>query len=430
MKPILSLLACACIASLPTFHAGAQSVEACQAAAEQNYPLIKQYGLIEKTAALSIENIGKNWLPQITASGQATWQSDVVSWPEGMSTLMQQAGLQLKGLKKDQYRIGIDIQQTLYDGGSIDLQKNVARLTADIETAETSINLYEVRRRCNEMYFALLLLDEQIRLCRDREALLLANEEKLEKLFRGGVAAECDWKAMRAERLAATAKLCDLSTSRNTLKRTLEVFCGIENLSPELPSDDSSFVGDSVSTSHPQMRLFASRLALTDANERSLNAPLRPRLSLFASGYYGYPGYNMFEDMMRHRWTLNAMIGARLTWNISGLYTRKADKARLATQRQQINTARETFLFNTHLDVQRQNDDAQRYRTLLQQDDEIISLREDVRRAAESKLSHGLIDAAQLVRDINEESAARIGRSQHQIEMWKTIYDKKLTTNN
>lgn len=326
------------------FHAGAQSVEACQAAAEQNYPLIKQYGLIEKTAALSIENIGKSWLPQITASGQATWQSDVVSWPEGMSTLMQQAGLQLKGLKKDQYRIGIDIQQTLYDGGSIGLQKNVARLTADIETAETSVNLYEVRRRCNEMYFALLLLDEQIRLCRDREALLLANEEKLEKLFRGGVAAECDWKAMRAERLAATAKLGDLSTSRNTLKRTLEVFCGIENLSPELPSDDSSFVGDSVSASHPQMRLFASRLALTDANERSLNASLRPRLSLFASGYYGYPGYNMFEDMMRHRWTLNAMIGARLTWNISGLYTRKADKARLATQRQQINTARETFI--------------------------------------------------------------------------------------
>ena len=100
-----------------TVASQAQTLEECQQAAERNYPLIRQYGLIEKTTALTVANIQKGWLPQISASAQATLQSDVVSWPDQMQGLYQQMGLDMKGLKKDQWRVGIDINQTLYDGG-------------------------------------------------------------------------------------------------------------------------------------------------------------------------------------------------------------------------------------------------------------------------------------------------------------------------
>ncbi len=60
----------------------AQSLEECQRAAEQNYPLIHRFDLIEKTIDLTVSNIGKGWLPQISASGQATYQSDVAGFPE------------------------------------------------------------------------------------------------------------------------------------------------------------------------------------------------------------------------------------------------------------------------------------------------------------------------------------------------------------
>ena len=54
-----------------------QSLEECRQAAECNYPLIRQYGLIEKTTSITLANIQKAWLPQVSATAQTTLQSDV-----------------------------------------------------------------------------------------------------------------------------------------------------------------------------------------------------------------------------------------------------------------------------------------------------------------------------------------------------------------
>ena len=155
-----------------------------------------------------------------------------------------------------------------------------------------------------------------------------------------------------------------------------------------------------------------------------------PRLSVFAQGYYGYPGYNMFEDMMRHDWSLNGIIGARLTWNIGALYTRKNDRAKIQLQREKAMSNRDVFLFNNNMEQIQQNEDIERYKQLMSDDEERISLRSRVRRAAESKLAHGIIDVNDLVKEINAENSARVQQSIHEIEMLKEIYDLKFTTNN
>ena len=111
---------------LPMLALG-QTLEECQQTAEKNYPLIQQYGLVEKTTQLTVANIQKGWLPQVSASAQATYQSDVASWPDEMKTMMSGMGIDMKGLTKDQYRVGIDVQQTIYDGGVIGSQKRIAR---------------------------------------------------------------------------------------------------------------------------------------------------------------------------------------------------------------------------------------------------------------------------------------------------------------
>ncbi|MBR2252982.1 MAG: TolC family protein, partial [Prevotella sp.] len=141
-----------------------QTLEECQQAAEKNYPLIQQYGLIEKTTQLTVSNIQKGWLPQVSASAQATYQSDVMAWPDGMKSMLSGMGVDVKGLKKDQYRVGIDLQQTIYDGGVIGSQKRIAREQGKVQTAQNEVNIYNVRKRVNEMYFGLLLLEEQIKL--------------------------------------------------------------------------------------------------------------------------------------------------------------------------------------------------------------------------------------------------------------------------
>ena len=408
----------------------AQTLEECQQAAERNYPLIRQYDLIRKTTQLTVANIQKGWLPQVSASAQTTYQSDVVSWPSEMKTLMTNMGIGLKGLKKDQYRVGIDVNQTVYDGGVISSQKAIAREQGKVQEAQTEVNIYNVRMRVNEMYFSLLMLDEQILLNRDLQELLAGNERKLEAMVKGGTAAESDWQSVKAERLKVVQQATSLESQKRMLTMMLSAFCGIEVKSVEKPVVQAES-GVLTSENHrPELRALDAQIGLLNAQEKALNAALMPKLGVFAQGYYGYPGLNMFEDMMSHKWSLNGLIGARLTWNIGALYTRKNDKAKLQLQRDMTESSREVFLFNNNLEQIQQNENIERYQKLMAHDGEIISLRQAVRKAAESKLAHGIIDVNDLVREINQENAACVQQSVHEIEMLKEIYDNKYTTNN
>lgn len=422
MKKIMISLALIMLSSV----SWAQTLEECQQAAEKNYPLIKQYGLIAKTTQLTVKNIQKGWLPQLTASAQATYQSAVTAWPESMQSIYQQMGLNMKGLRKDQYKIGVDLQQTIYDGGAISSQRNIAQQEGKVQEAQTETNLYQVRRRVNEMYFSLLLLNEQIQLNEDVKALLQSSEKKLSAMVKGGTAATSDLDNVRAERLSVEQQNENLKQQKQMLQRMLSVFCGLEVNNTQKPAP----VQIASSVNHrPEMRLYNSQLELTEAKEKALDTQLRPKLGLFAQGFYGYPGLNMFEDMMNRKWSLNGIVGIKLSWNVSAFYTHKNDKARLSAQREMIENEREVFLFNNKLEEIQQNENINRYQTMMKSDDEIIVLRTNVRKAAESKLTHGIIDVISLLREINNENAAKTQQSIHEIDMLKEMYNLKYTNN-
>ena len=405
----------------------AQTLEECQQAAERNYPLIQQYGLIDKTTKLTVANIQKGWLPQISASAQATLQSDVTTFPDKMQTMYQTMGIDMEGLKRDQYRVGIDVQQMVFDGGVIKNQKEIAREQGKVQAAQNEVSLYNVRKRVNEMYFGLLLVDEQILLNKDLQELLAQNEKNLASMVKGGTAAESDFQNVKAERLNVVQQMTGLQAQRSALLRMLSAFCGIEVKKVVKPMANNQY--PITNNQRPELKAIDALLKLADTQEKALNAALMPKLGVFAQGFCGYPGYNMFEDMMSRRFSLNGMIGARLTWNIGALYTRKNDKAKLNVQRSMFNVQRETFLYNNNLEQIQQNENIERYKKLMADDEEIISLRSSIRKAAESKLSHGIIDVNDLVKEITNENAAKVHGRVHEIEMLKEIYDLKYTTN-
>ena len=406
--------------------AQAQTLYECQQAAEKNYPVIKRYDLIAKTTDLTVKNIRKGWLPQVQMSVQATYQSDVSGWPESMQGALQRMGLTMKGLKKDQYRAGIDLQQTLYDGGAISHQSKIAGQMGKVEAAQNDVNMYQVRKRVNEMYFSLLLLDEQIKLNNDVKELLLSSEQKLAAMLKGGTAATSDYENVKAERLGVTQTNESLKAQQQLLSQMLSVFCGIEV--SQLHKPDVYEAASSVQK-RPEMKLYDNQLQLANEQEKALNAQLIPHLGLFAQGYYGYPGLNLFEDMMHQKWSLNGIVGVKMSWNIGAFYTHKNDKAKLKLQREQIENARESFLFNTHLDEIQYKENIKRYRNMMQCDNEIIDLRTHIRKASESKLAHGIIDVNSLLREINNENAAKTQQAIHEIDMLKEMYNLKFTNN-
>jgi outer membrane protein TolC len=344
-----------------------------------------------------------------------------------MKAMMSGMGIDMKGLTKDQYRVGIDVQQTIYDGGVIGSQKRIAREQGKVQAAQNEVNIYNVRKRVNEMYFGLLLLDEQIKLNTDLQTLLAGSERKLESMTKRGTAAESDLQSVKAERLNAVQKGTELVSQKQMLQRMLSTFCGIEVNNIQKPQVKADGRNLTTGNQRPELKVLDAQISVLNAQERALNAALMPKVGVFAQGFYGYPGLNMFEDMMRHKWSLNGIIGTRVTWNIGALYTRKNDKAKLQLQRDMTESSREVFLFNNNLEQIQQNENIERYQKLMAHDGEIISLRQAVRKAAESKLAHGIIDVNDLVREINQENAAFVQQSVHEIEMLKEIYDNKYT---
>lgn len=403
------------------------TIDECQKAARENYPLIKRYDIIAKTTNLTASNLNKQWLPQVGASAQATYQSDVMTLPDALKDMLKQRNYDVKGLRKDQYRIGVSVEQNIWGGGRISSQKEIARMQGEVDKAQNDVNMYTVAQRVNELYFGVLTVDERLRTNNELQVLLQSNLDKLNAMYKGGTAMRSDVSSVKAEKLNTEQQATELNATRQSLLRLLSVFCGIDNITAV--SKPTALNTTTEINRRPELALVDAQLNLANAQEEALKSGLMPRISVFAQGYYGYPGYDMFHDMFHRNWTLNGMVGLKITWDIGSLYTNKNDKAKIQAQRDMAENYRETFLFNNRLDQIQQDDNISKYRTMMTEDQQIVDLRRDVRLAAESKLRHGIIDTSNLLQEINRENTAKINMSIHEVQMLKEMYDLKYTIN-
>ena len=424
MKRILlltSLLASLAVCAQP-------SVERCKEMAREHYPLIRRYGLIEQSRDYTLSNAARAWLPQVTLSGQATLQSDVVSWPEEFESMLAMQGLDMPGIRRDQYKVQIDVQQTLWDGGKSRTDRAIAEGEAAQERMSTEVELYAVDSRVEEIYFGILLMQEQQRQIGEMMQRLQTNLDQVNALVENGMAMQADADAVEVQLLTQRQSLGQVEARLQSFRRILGLFIGEELGEAPLPMPVAEEpVG--YDSERPELRLMDAQMALLQAREQMVDVSLAPRVALFAQGYYGYPGLNMFENMVSHRWTLNGIVGVRMNWNISSLYTSKTSRRQLQNARDNVMLQREVFAFNSRLQAEQESAEVRRIREAIADDDRIVALRSRVREAAEVRLQEGMIDTHDLLGKISDETSAKIARSTHQIELVKAIYDLKHTLN-
>lgn len=423
MKTILILLLAVLV---PALSQAQLTIGECQRLARENYPLISQYDLISSSADYTVANIKRGYLPQIEAFAQATLQSDVMSWPGKMQDILRSYGYDLKGLKKDQYKVGVNLTQVIYDGGRIRAQKDLTQAESDAETRQTDVNLYALRTTVSELYFGILLLDEKLKQNNMLQDLLADSERKVQALVKNGVALASDADAIRVERLNARQAQVEIESARQSYRDVLSLFIG-KPVDGELVKPEAGAV-DSESVSRPEMSLFDAQIRSLEARRDVVSSGLRPSLVFFAQGFYGYPGFNTFDDMFSHDWSLNGLLGLKLSWSIGNLYKRKGDLATITLATRKVETARETFLFNNNVAKSRTSAVVSRYARLIDGDREIIDLRTSIRQAAEAKLERGVIDVNDLLREITNENQANISLLTHEIEMLKALDDLANTT--
>ena len=424
MKRILlltSLLASLAVCAQP-------SVERCKEMAREHYPLIRRYGLIEQSRDYTLSNAARAWLPQVTLSGQATLQSDVVSWPEEFESMLAMQGLDMPGIRRDQYKVQIDVQQTLWDGGKSRTDRAIAEGEAAQERMSTEVELYAVDSRVEDIYFGILLMQEQQRQIGEMMQRLQTNLDQVNALVENGMAMQADADAVEVQLLTQRQSLGQVEARLQSFRRILGLFIGEELGEAPLPMPVAEEpVG--YDSERPELRLMDAQMALLQAREQMVDVSLAPRVALFAQGYYGYPGLNMFENMVSHRWTLNGIVGVRMNWNISSLYTSKTSRRQLQNARDNVMLQREVFAFNSRLQAEQESAEVRRIREAIADDDRIVALRSRVREAAEVRLQEGMIDTHDLLGKISDETSSKIARSTHQIELVKAIYDLKHTLN-
>lgn len=404
------------------------TLDECRQLAREHYPEIRQYDLIRKSESYNLSNAGRAWIPQLVLSAQATWQTDVPQFPDVLTGMLSQQGVEIPGLQQDQYKVALELNQPIWDGGKSAADRHIARAEAAEQRTAADVELYALDGRVDELYFGILLLDERIAQTTLTQELLQSNLAKVEALQRNGVAMQSDADALEAEMLTVGQQLGQFEASRESYRRMLGIFIGQELgdrtlLKPELVEP---LAGENA---RPELAMFAAKIDRLTAQEKLVKSSSMPRLGFFAQGYYGYPGLDFMQGMMNNDWSWNALLGVKLSWNFGAYYTQKNNLNKLRTSRKQVEVQRDIFLFNMALQTAQDNGNIARLRRALADDDRIVALRRSVREAAESKLRNGVIDTHDLLTKITEESAAAMARSMREIELLKTIYELKHTIN-
>lgn len=395
------------------------TLEECQRKTQDNYPLVHQYDLVEKTKEYNLENAAKGYLPQFALSAKASYQSDVTEIP------VKLPGVDLKGLPKDQYQVMLELQQKIWDGGGIRMQKKQTIAEAEVEKEKLNVDMYALNDRVNDLYFGILLLDEQIKQNTLLQDELERNYRQIIAYVENGIANQADLDAVKVEQLKQ--KRIDLVSSRAAYLKMLSLLVG-EALSPETVLEKpvlQSMVSAVSEIRRPELALFDAQGAGLQVQEKALNVRHLPQFGLFVQGAYGNPGL----DMLKNEFSPYYMAGVRLSWNFGSLYTLKNDRRVIEKKRQQLDNNRDVFLFNTRLEMTQQDQAIHSLEKQMRDDDEIIRLRTNIRKAAEAKVANGTLTVTEMLRELTNESLARQSKAMHEIQRLMGIYQLKYTTN-
>lgn len=401
------------------------TIEECYQKAEANYPLIKQYGLIEKTKEYNLENASKGYLPQVSFSAKASYQSDVTKLPID-PTAMGLQGVQIPSLSKKQYDATLDINQTIWDGGAISAQKKRLDKEAEAEMKQIETSIYAVHERVNQLFFGILLADAQYKQNLLWQEELQRNYTQVESYMRNGIANQSDMDAIRVNLLKAKQDATQLAHTKKAYIAMLSTLTGVkweDNVEfikpvPVLPS--------AAAINRPELGLYQAQIQSMESKNRELTAGLMPKLGVFLTGGYGKPGLDMLQDEPKAYY----LAGVRLSWNIGNFYTLRNNRKSIQAGIQQIEAQRETFLFNTSMDITQKESSIEQYTDQLKYDDDIIALRNSIKRASQAKMANGTLSGTDLVRDIHSEQMAIQEKILHETQRLLAIYNLKYATNN
>ena len=389
-------------------------LEECYRLAEKNYPLVLQSGLLDQASTLRIQNLGKNFLPQFTVNGSASYQSAVTSinldLPKGFPAI------DFPSPKKDMYKVTLDVNQSIYDGRATRRQQELETTGLRADTKSAEVEMYKLRDRVNQLYFTLLLLDRNEQLLRSNRERVEAKLAEIRSGISNGSVPAMNADLLLVERVRLDQQLDETAADRATAIGMLAELTGTQIRGNAPVAMPSPVLPDTVfEDKRPEKDLFAIQMQRTGTMRDLVTVKWNPKVFAFGQAGYGRPGLNMLDDSFTPWW----MVGAKVTWSPWNWNQNKNEKKILAVQEDIIRNQQEIFEKNQRISAEKELGEMRKCAGLLVQDREIIVLREKITKASSSQLDNGVITSSDYIARLSEETQARLNLEIHKIQLVK-----------
>jgi outer membrane protein TolC len=395
------------------------SIDSCYALAAKNYPLIKQYELIEKTKEYTLSNANKAYLPQLSITA-------IEGYIFGELPSFGPSGGE--AASSDFKFIGIaQLNQTIWDGGATKTEKKIITASSDAEKASLDVTMYDLHARVNQLYFGILLVDEQLIQLEVQNSILNNNVNRIKQLSDNGLAYKTDLEEIKVELLKLDQHKTELKYVRSGYITILSLLIGAKITEPitlQKPALNNSLPHFQIV--RPELSLYKSQRSLVNARSDMQRVSLMPKIGLLGAGVMLAPGIGSGNNSA----TSIGVAGLSASWSIGGFYKRKNDRQLTLQSLNKINLQEETFLFNTKLQTTQTSSNIEKQKAILEGDDEIVSLRNSIRESYQLKYNTGAGSLMDLLNATEKESEARAQKALHEMQLLITIYEQKTITGN
>jgi outer membrane protein TolC len=376
------------------------------------------------------ENLAKGWLPTLDANGSILYNSSVIDMSSALSAIpIPGIASAIKPLPHEQYKITVDINQIIYDGGAIKNAREVEKADLRLNEKQTEADLYKLRSQLNSYYFNLMLLDRQKELLNIYLELIKKRISSMQSALSNGVIIKSDIDILTSEKIKIEQQQVENEIRKTSLLKILSGLTGTvieESVMFVLPASKNETGGDLL---RPELQLFDLRKEQLEAGIRLVESKRMPKAFGFATlGYGNPPGSNFFKDEFAPYY----IMGAGIKWNIFDWNKSKNEKQIISFQQGIIENRKKDLSDNLNRLLEAKNAEILSLNKMLKSDNELITLRKRITASAESQYENGTITATEYLNELNSERQAMINYEIHKINLalakveYLNIYGKEI----
>jgi len=386
------------LALLPvTVFAQKVTLDECINAAKLNWPAFKKQLSITEQRKLIDETLNKNYLPKLNLSGQATYQSETVTFP----TVPNMEDL-FPTIPNDNYNVELNVNQIIWDGGVVKSEKEIQHAANEIDMQKLNIETYGLIGKINQLYSNYLYLNKS------EEVLLISIDEldknikTLQSAYDNGAILKSDLDNIKAERLKLDKELISIKAMKENTIKSINLITGLDlDIQYSFVEPIINNEGDLV---RPELLLLDAQYKYTSSTVNKFKTNRMPKFFAFGKAGYGRPGFDFMNTDM-HGY---AMIGAKFTWDVFDWNMYKKQKQNIVLQQQIIQDSKATLQKQITIEENRYMAEIAQYQKQIEIDKNIIKLKESVYKAAESQMNNGTITSTEYLKMFNEWKRAKL----------------------